>query len=425
MVSGPSRTRALAAAALCALSLSCAAPDGTLLTFSGSSVGAEGIATRRQLARFETLHPGVRVDLRITPDSADQRHQLYVQWLNARVAEPDVLQLDLVWTAEFAAAGWITRLDTFAPDASAFFPAAVDASRWRGRLFALPWFVDVGLLYRRTDLAEHAPAALAALRDTARAGVARDAARFGLVWQGARYEGLLTVFLEHLTAFGGAIMDGAGDVIVDRPPGVQALTFMRDAIWRDGWVPSSVLTWQEEQARFAFQNGEALFMRNWPYAWRLLQDPSQSRVAGHVAVAPFPPAPGGRAAAALGGAVLAINAHSVHPRLAWELLRFLTDEAQMIDRARIASQLPARRSAYDDPALADVLPGPATQLRAALDAAVARPVTPVYTELSEILQVSVHRALTRQVDPAAALHSAAADMRALLVRSGLAGTATP
>ena len=91
----------------------------------------------------------------------------------------------------------------------------------------------------------------------------------------------------------------------------------------------------------------------------------------------------------------------------------------MAERARIASQLPARRSVYDDPAVVAVLPAPADQLRRALDAATPRPVTPVYSELSEILQVSLHRALSRQQEPDAALHDAAADIRALFVRTGL------
>jgi multiple sugar transport system substrate-binding protein len=408
---------------LCAVTCSaaCRTPSGTTLVISGSSVGAEGAVLVQQLTRFESTHPGVHVTMRPTPDAADQRHQLYVQWLNARASDPDVLQLDTIWTTEFAAAGWIAPLDRFHPPVDDFFPAAVAANRWRGALYAIPWFVDVGLLYWRTDLLPDAPTTLAGLRDTALAAQRSGKVSFGLVWQGARYEGLVTVFIEHLTAFGGAVLDAnRGTVTVDAPPAVRALTFMRDAVWSERWVSPSVLTWQEEQTRFAFQNGQAAVMRNWPYAWRLLQDPKESRVAGRIAVAPFPAAPGGRASAALGGAELAVNAHSDHPALAWALVEFLTAREQMAQRAQIASQIPARRSALDLPGVADALPAPASQLRAALDAATPRPVTPVYTELSEILQVYLHRALTRQQAPDEALHAAAADIRALLVRSGLA-----
>jgi multiple sugar transport system substrate-binding protein len=194
---------------------------------------------------------------------------------------------------------------------------------------------------------------------------------------------------------------------------------MCDAIGRDAFVPSSVLTWQEEQVRFAFQNGDAVFMRNWPYAWALLQDTARSRVANRFGAAPFPAEEGGRPTVALGGAELAVNAWSANPALAGALVRFLTAPEQMLERARLATQFPARRSLYDDPALARALPIPLAQVRSLLDAATPRPVTPVYSELSEILQVRLHRALSGQEAPADALRGAAAEIRVLLARSGL------
>jgi multiple sugar transport system substrate-binding protein len=409
-----------------AVSSACGEAAGvTQLTFSGSGLGPEAALARRQLDRFAERHPGVNVELRVTPDAADQRHQLYVQWLNARARNPDVLQLDVIWTAEFAAAGWIRPLDAFALDVEDFVPAALAAARWRGALYAVPWFVDVGVLYWRTDLVPAPPRSLSALRDAARRLRDAQAARFGLVWQGARYEGLITVFLEHLGAFGGGILDPQGRVIVDQPAAVRALTFMCDAIGRDHFVPSSVLTWQEEQVRFAFQNGDAVFMRNWPYAWTLLQDHDRSPVAGRFAIAPFPAEDEGRPTAALGGAQLAVNAWSENPALAWALIRFLTAPEQMLERARLAAQLPARRSIHDSSALAQALPMPIEQIRGLLDAAVPRPVTPVYSELSEILQVRLHRALSGQQIPEAALRDAAREIRALLVRSGLGPEGTP
>ena len=394
---------------------------GRHLSFSGSALGEEGSLIRAQLARFSALHPGVDVSIRITPDAANQRHQLYVQWLNAHVPEPDVLQLDIVWTAEFAAAGWILPFADGAVDAADFFPAAVAADRWRGVLYAVPWFVDAGLLYWRTDLVADAPATIEALRaDAVRARRERGIAN-GLVWTGARYEGLVTVFIEYLTAYGGRVIDDRGDTSVDSPEAVRALTFMRDSLGEQGFVPVSVLTWQEEQVRFAFQNGQSAFMRNWPYAWALLQDERRSRVANRIRVAPMPPTAGGHPSAALGGAQLAINRYTREPELAVSLVEFLTAPAQMLERARVASQLPARRSLYDSHDLARALPMPIADIRRALDATVARPVTPVYSEMSEILQVHLHRALTSQEQPAAALHDAAREIRALLARSGLRG----
>ena len=415
-----SRVLVLATIALTCSVLSACGRDarGSRLTFSASGLGAEADVVRTQLARFAVSHPGVAVEMRVTPDAADQRHQLYVQWLNARADDPDVLQLDIVWTAEFAGAGWIAPLSTIA-DVDDFFPAAITANRWRGELYALPWFVDVGLLYWRTDLIDHAPRSLDELQEAARSAVRSGATRWGLAWQGARYEGLITVFLEHLGAFGGGILDTHGDVIVDHPEAVRALTCMRDALATEV-VPPSALTWQEEQVRFAFQNGQTAFMRNWPYAWALVNDEQASQFAGRFSVAPFPAGDGGQPTAALGGAQLAINAFSDQPALARQLITYLTAPEQMLERARVAAQLPSRRSLYDTDALAAALPLPVDQIRAALDAAAARPVTPVYSELSELLQVHLHRALSGQQDPAAALSLAAADIRDLLSRAGLA-----
>ena len=383
-------------------------------------LGAEGATLRLQIARFEAEH-GVPVDVRATPDAADQRHQLYVQWLNAWSAEPDVLQLDVIWTPEFAAAGWIRPLDDegmSSADADDFFPAPMMANRWQGRLYAIPWFVDVGMLYWRTDLMPAAPETFAALDAIARRAIADKSLESGFVWQGARYEGLVTVFLEYLVGYGGAILDTSGHVVVDSPAAVQALTAMNDSLYRDGIVPEAVLTWQEEQTRFAFQNGNAVFMRNWPYAAALLRNPSESKVAGRFAVTVMPRA-NGRSAAALGGAQLAINARSRQAADAWALIRYLTAPAQLVERAAATGQFPARRSVYDDAVLTSALVIAPAQARAIVERAVPRPVTPVYTQLSGILQIHLHRALTRQEAPAAALSSAASEMRALLQSIGL------
>jgi multiple sugar transport system substrate-binding protein len=393
--------------------------DPHVLTFAGSAVGAEAEAIRRQLDRFHAAHPSIRVVLRATPDAADQRHQLYVQWLNAHAPDPDLLQLDVVWTPEFAAAGWILGLDPFQPATSDFFPAAVAANRWNGVLYALPWFIDVGMLYWRTDLMASPPASLDELKRLATVAREQHGLPFGLVWQGARYEGLVTVFVEYLGAFGGRILDADGRVALDSAAALAALTAMRDEIHVDRIVPPAALTWQEEQVRFAFQNGQAAFMRNWPYAFALLQDGTQSSVAGRFAVASFPAGPSGARTAALGGSVLAINAYTGDRDAAYQLLDYLLQPEQLLERARVVGQYPPRPSLYDASELAGVLPIAPLVARGLIERAVARPVTPVYSELSGILQIALHRALTDQQTPRAALAEAAAAIETLLDKAGL------
>jgi multiple sugar transport system substrate-binding protein len=390
------------------------AEPGTVITFSGSALGAEGAVLARHITRFMQANPGIRVKVQPTPDDATQRHQLFVQWLNARAGDPDVLQLDVVWTAEFAAAEWILPLTRWRPEVSAFYPATVTANTWAGALYALPWWVDVGMLYWRTDLLARAPMSMAELADDAHR--ARSAGiPYGIVWQGARYEGLVTVFLEYLGGFGGRVLADDGRVIVDSPEAVRALNFMRDLV-RDGSSPQDVLTWHEEESRFAFQNGTAVMMRNWPYAYGVMGDARTSRVAGKFAAVPMPAAPGGVPTATLGGSELAINAYTEHPDAAYRLIAFLTAPEQMLERATVGGY-PARPALYGDPRLRSALPIPAAEARAILERATPRPVTPIYSQLSELLQIQLHRALTGQAEPAAALTEAAARMNALVERT--------
>src|SRR5262249_50273329 len=183
----------------------------------------------------------------------------------------------------------------------------------------------------------------------------RPAIPFGLVWQGARYEGLITVFLEYLGAFGGEILDADGRVRVDSPEAQRALTFMRDSIYVDNVVPPAVLTWQEEQTRFAFESGQAIFIRNWPYAYPLLNDRTHSRVAERSARSTWPAAEGGARPGPLGGSVRPINAFSDQRGAAYELITYLLQPEQMLGRARIAGQSPPRPALYRTTALAEAL----------------------------------------------------------------------
>jgi multiple sugar transport system substrate-binding protein len=161
-------------------------------------------------------------------------------------------------------------------------------------------------------------------------------------------------------------------------------------------------------------------MRNWPYAFPLMQVPGESQVAGRFAVASMPAAAGGRSTAALGGSQLAINSHSDEPEAAWEVIAFLTAPEQMRERARVLGQFPPRRSLYEGDALAGALPMPPADVRRIIEGAVPRAVTPVYTQLSQILQIRLHEALSGQRGPAEALAEAAREMRTLLARVGLA-----
>jgi multiple sugar transport system substrate-binding protein len=392
----------------------------TVITISSSVVGTDGPLLKRQIDRFMAQHPDIDVRFHRVSDDATQRHQLFVQWLNARAGDPDVLELDVIWTSEFAAAGWLLPIKDPSIDTTAFFRGTMEACRWGGELYAVPWYADVGLLYRRTDLVPREPRSLEELTQFAQRAVRTGSTvPFGIAWMGARYEGLVTVFVEYLGAFGGRIMDDSMRVTVESPAAVQALTFMRDQIATLKIAPRDVLTWHEEETRFAFQNGRAAFMRNWPYAYSAMADTGQSRVAGKYAVSPMPAAPGGRPTAALGGAQLGINRWTEHPAAALALVAFITAPEQQLERAVAIGEFPTRRAIYEEPALRAALAIPADDARRAVESATPRPVTPLYTQLSELLQIELHRALAGQVTPEVALRAAARRMNGVIEKTGL------
>ena len=205
-----------------------------------------------------------------------------------QASEPDILQLDVIWTPEFAAAGWILDLDRFRPPLDSFFPATIAANRWQGRLYAMPVVRGRGhaLLAHRSH-ADAPPATFDELeRDAVRARRER-ACRYGLVWQGARYEGLVTVFSEYL-----------GSVRRAHPRRRARSRWTRRRPSRRSRPCATRSTSDAhraaERARHGtkrsrgsrFRTARRAFMRNWPYAYPLMQDSAHSRVAGRYRVAP-------------------------------------------------------------------------------------------------------------------------------------------
>src|SRR5690606_30420613 len=146
---------------------------------------------------YEARHPGVRVRTETLPSSSDEQHLYYVINLRAGARDFDVFALDVIWVAEFARAGWLADLTALlsAAEQRAFFDGPMQAARYGGRLYAIPWFMDAGLLYYRKDLlAKHGyapPRTWEQLARAARAISAREPGVYGFVWQGKQYEGLV------------------------------------------------------------------------------------------------------------------------------------------------------------------------------------------------------------------------------------------
>lgn len=392
------------------------------LVFKHGQIEGSPAPFQALLRQFEAAHPGIFVRDEILPSSSDQQHQFYIISLEGRSADFDLMSLDVIWVQEFARAGWVRDLSHLLPpqEREAFFPGPIDAALFEDRAYAIPWFLDAGLLYYRTDLLEKyrldPPRTWADLADAARTVLRGegDPRLRGYVWQGKQYEGLICNVLEVIWSAGGEVLDEEGKVVLAGAEATFALTFLRDLIGEKGVSPPMVTTADEEATRRLFGEGRAIFMRNWPYAWNLFQREG-SAVQGKVGVSPLPHFPGHPSAATLGGWQLAVNRFSRHPKEAEALIRFLTSpEAQRTMAIEIGYK-PTRTALYDDPDLIAAQPFIAG-LRDVFPLARSRPASPYYPMLSQIMQPEFSAALAGIKPPARALRDAQIQMNHLLGR---------
>lgn len=359
------------------------------------------------LDEFRRENPDLSLRSETLPNGSDIAREMFVTALEGGSSDFDVFPIDVVWAPEFARAGWLADLSgAFPPERlrEQFLPGPVAAVTAGGRTYAVPWFVDVGLLYYRTDLVSRAPRTYAELEEFARAAMRRDPSLSGWLWQGRQYEGLSCAVFEVVWGFGGELLSGGG-ITLDTPAARDALALLRRAI-DSGLSPRAVISSAEEETRRAFQDGRAVFLRNWPYVWAEAQSPG-SPVRGKIGWAPLPSASGAPGPGALGGWQLAVNARSPPERRrgAEKLVAFLTSARAQRLLALRYSRIPSRREVYDDAAVKAEAPFIAGLLPLAL-AARPRPVTPYYLLAGDAIQGELSAAISGLRSPSEALQRA-------------------
>jgi multiple sugar transport system substrate-binding protein len=367
---------------------------------------------RPLLDDFEKKNPRVKVVEEELPTSSDQQHLFYVTNLEAGSSDFDLFALDVIWVPEFSRAGWLLDLSSYlgAEGAVDFLSGPLHAATYSGRLYAVPWFVDGGVLYFRQDLLGKygfaPPETFAELVHSAQVILQQEQnpRLTGFLWQGKQYEGLVCVALEFIRAHGGDVLNSEGRPILTSPQSGDAVRYMRDLISRYQVSPPLVTTADEEITRQIFGQGEAIYMRNWPYAWHLFAEEG-SPVQGKVGVASLPHVPGQKSMPTLGGWHLGINRYSRHPDLAFQLLRRLTSFAAQKELAVEGGLKPSLLPVYEDeevkraqPSLGHFFP--------VLQSATPRPVTPFYLMLSQVLQGELSAAVTGIKEPEQALRDA-------------------
>ncbi|HEY9011726.1 MAG TPA: ABC transporter substrate-binding protein [Devosia sp.] len=379
-----------------------AAQAADLAMVSGDT--GNGLAfLRGQLDKFEA-DTGNKVTIVPMPSSTTDQFGQYKLWLAAGNADIDVYQTDVIWAPQLA--DQFLDLTEAAKDvAGQHFPSIIESQTVNGKLVAMPAFTDAPALYYRKDLLEkygkEVPKTWAELAATAKE--IQDAERAagnpdmqGFVFQGNAYEGLTCDALEWVKSYGGGqIVEADGSISINNPQAVAALEAAKS--WIGSIAPEGVLSYQEEESRGVWQLGNAVFMRNWPYAYSL-GNGDDSAVKGKFDVAPLPmgDGPDARSAATLGGWNVAVSKYSKNPDEAIKLALYLSSAEVQKERAINQSNLPTIESLYDDADVAAAQPI-IPNWKEIFQNAVPRPSAPTkvkYNEVSSLFWSAVHDTLS-------------------------------
>jgi multiple sugar transport system substrate-binding protein len=356
---------------------------------------------------WNAAHPNEKVTIRQQSDQADQQLSDLEQHFQAKDSSYDVVTTDVVWSAEFAAKGWIIPLTgKYAMDTSALLPATVKAATYNNTLYAAPYYSDGGLLYYRKDLVKTPPTTwdevIADCKGKTTSGTITGKKPACYAGQFAKYEGLTVNAAEAINAAGGSIVGPDGTTAtVNSSQAADGLSFLVNG-FKQGYIPKEALGFKETESLNAFSEGQLVFMRNWPYADAVL-NAKGSKVIGKFDIAPLP-GPQGHGASSLGGHSLGISAYSKYKATDLDFLKFIQSDDIQRNNLNQGTFAPVVTALYSDPALVAKFPYLPTLLKS-IQTAVPRPVTPFYPGVTEAVETNAYAALQGQVSVQSALAS--------------------
>jgi multiple sugar transport system substrate-binding protein len=358
--------------------------------------------------KWNSTHPNEKVTVKEQSDQADQQHDDLVQHFQAKDPSYDVVSVDVVWTAEFAAKGWLTPLKgDMALSTDGFLKPTVTAATYNNTLYAAPTSSDGAMLYYRSDLVPNPPKTIDEMWSMC--SIAKKNNMDCFAGQFAKYEGLTCNATEWMNAYGAKVVDAAGKPTVDSAEAAAGLKALADN-YKNGNIPKQAITYQEEQSRASFQSGKLLFLRNWPYVYNLASTDASSKVKGKFKVAPLPGV-SGPGTSTLGGHMAAISQYSKYKATALDFLKFLTSPDQQKTNMEKGSLAPVIESIYTDQALVTKYPYLPTLLTS-IQNAVSRPVTPYYPAVTTAIQENSFAAIQGQKTPEQAVKDMQAAMQA-------------
>jgi multiple sugar transport system substrate-binding protein len=381
-------------------------PKGTVKFCQGKDTTGIG---KQVVKDFTTKYgaQGWKATLTEFPASADQQRSQFIQRQQAKSDDCDVFSSDVIWTAEFASQKWLYDLTPYVDaQKSKYIGAPLETVHYADKYWGVPETSDAAFIYYRTDKGGGAPPS------TWQEVYSKAKAQGGLVYQGAPYEGLTCDYLELAFAAGGTVLNDGGDKsTINSPQNIKALQLMVDGI-KSGAAPKAVTTYMEPETDQAWTSGRYGYMRNWTYAYAA-DNKSPSKVKGKYKVAPLPSFEGGGKAGILGGHNSVISAYTKNPGLALKFSDFYASpEFQKIALLKY-SQAAVIPSVYKEADVKKAVPY-ADELLQALSQAKARPVSPVYPQISQAIYKNVNDALAGRTSPADALKKADSQINSAL-----------
>lgn len=335
----------------------------------------------------EASHGAYDIAIAPLPADADQQREQLVRRLAAKDRDIDIIGMDVIWTAEFAQAGWILpwRGEAAAQARAGRLAGPLESALYKGELWGAPYTTNAQLLWYRTDRVARPPETWDEMIAMAQALGDKGTIQV----QGERYEGLTVFFASLLASAGGRVVDPSGQAVALEPePARRALAIMHKLATAGVADPALSIS-REDQTRLAFETGRSSFMANYSFVYASARK-NAPEVADHLGWARWPAViPGRPSRVVVGGVNLGVSAHSRHPALAMQAAACIASESNQRLAVQRAGLPPSIAALYDEPALRDAFPF-ADVLRESLRDAVQRPETPVYNDISLAISRTLH-----------------------------------
>lgn len=393
----PRAIRFVVAAAVAALALAAAGcggdDDGDSATLRWFVAIQPGGSIQEVAKRCTEQSEGkYRITLELLPTDADSQRQQLVRRLGARDSTVDIIGMDVIWTAEFANAGWIQPWEGENADkvTKDVFDSVIETASFEDKLYGAPFNSNTQLLWYRTDLVDEPPETWDQMISQA------EELDMDIQVQAARYEGYTVWVNSMITSAGTQILSGPEEVDLEQEPTETALATIGRLAHSSAAAPN-LSTSNEDSARLGFEAGNSAFMLNYTFAYASAQANAPD-VAENMGAAKLPQVVEGEPSSPpLGGFNLGIGAYSDSADLAFEAATCLASPENQLVLTELDGLPPSNESLYEDKVVQDAFPDFADEIRASIADATPRPLTPAYTDLSLAVQRSLHP--PQSIDP--------------------------